>query len=153
MSSEKILVVYYSRTGTTAKVADAIKKNLNCDVEQVMDAADRKGIIGYIKSGRDAIYNKTTTIGQIKYNPASYDHIIIGTPVWASRMTPAIRTYIEQNKDNFKKVSFFCTQGGSGGDKVISSLQELCGKKPENTVILSKKDIISHKYLEKIASL
>ncbi|GAH94463.1 unnamed protein product, partial [marine sediment metagenome] len=37
--------------------------------------------------------------------------MILGTPIWNRRMTPAIRTYISDNKDKFRSVAFFCTYG------------------------------------------
>jgi flavodoxin len=42
----KTLVVYYSRTGTTRKVAEAIAGILRCDIEEVVDTKKRSGILG-----------------------------------------------------------------------------------------------------------
>ncbi|MDY6965570.1 MAG: hypothetical protein SVM80_06305 [Halobacteriota archaeon] len=36
-------LVYYSRTGTTKKVADAISDIINCDIEEIVDTKDRSG--------------------------------------------------------------------------------------------------------------
>ena len=39
----KILVAYYSRTGTTRKVAETIAGILKCDIEEVLDKKSRFG--------------------------------------------------------------------------------------------------------------
>ncbi len=55
---------------------------------------------------------KTTQISY-KKDPAKYDLVVIGTPVWGWNITPPVRTYLQENKDKFKKVAFFKTCGDS----------------------------------------
>jgi len=153
MDNEKILVVFYSRTGSTTQVAEALKEQYKCDAEEIVDMKNRKGLIGFLISGFEAKKGRTTEIRQTKYDPSCYDRVIIGTPVWASNITPAIRTYIEKNRRSFKKVSFFCTQGGSGGENAVETLKTLCGKKPDSTLIISTKEIKNKSYMTKIKSL
>ncbi|MBD3202852.1 hypothetical protein GF327_01035 [Candidatus Woesearchaeota archaeon] len=120
----KILVVYYSRTGKTEEVAKKISKRLKADIEKIIDKKSRKGILGYISGGKDAATRKLTKIGKIKNDPEKYDLVIIGTPVWARTMAPAIRTYLTKNKLK-KKVAFFCTCGSYGIEKTFRHMREL----------------------------
>ncbi len=87
----KTLVVYYSRTGTTKKAAEIAAKELNADMEEIVDEIKRKGILGYIKSGSHALRKKLTKIEKLEKDAKDYDLIIIGSPVWANNMPPAIR--------------------------------------------------------------
>jgi flavodoxin len=41
-----VLVVFYSRTGTTMKVAEAIREALGCEIDGVEDTKGRSGVIG-----------------------------------------------------------------------------------------------------------
>jgi len=50
----KILVIYYSRTGVTKKVAEILKGKLGADLEAIEDKINRRGVFGYIRSGREA---------------------------------------------------------------------------------------------------
>lgn len=126
----KILVVCYSRSGKTKKAAVEIANKLNADFEEIIDTKNRRGILGFILSGRDALKKKSTIIKDVKYNPSSYDIVIIGTPVWASTISTPILTYVEKFKDNFKNVSFFFTQAGNGKNKVFKDLISLSEKAP-----------------------
>ena len=146
----KYLIIYFSRTGTTKKVAESISNSLKCDSEEILDTQNREGALGYIKSGKDATLKKLTIIKNIKKNPKEYDMIIIGTPVWAWTMSTPIRTYISQNKDSFNKVAFFCTMGGSGSEKTFKDMEVLCGKKPLAVLDLKTKDVIKNEYVSKI---
>jgi hypothetical protein len=79
----KTLVVFYTRTGVTCKVAQLISKALNCDVEEIIDKKDRTGATGYILGGRDAMKKTLTELKSIKHKPNDCSMLIIGTPVWA----------------------------------------------------------------------
>ena len=144
----KTLVVYYSRTGTTKKVAQDISKILKCDKEEIQDIKSRKGVIGYLISGREAMTKKLAEIKETKKDPSKYDLVIIGTPVWAYNMSSPVRTYITKNK--FKKIAFFCTMGGSGDKPTFKKMEELCNKKPKATLTLKTKEVMDNKHIEKL---
>lgn len=147
---KKALVVYYSRTGTTRKVAQAISKEMQCDIEEIIDTKDRTGAIGYMLAGRDATKKKLTVISPIMKDPGLYDIVIIGTPIWAFTMSTPVRTYIEENKDKFKDVAFFCTQGGSGSERAFKHMEELCKKSPVGCLELKTLEVVKEMYSEKV---
>lgn len=143
---KKILVVYYSRSGTTKKIAQEIADFLSCDIEEIIDEKDRTGIKGFITGGKDAMKRELTEIKQIEKDPSNYDIVIIGTPVWAANITPAIRTYIAQNKDKFKQVAFFCTTGGTGIEKTFIEMEVACKKKPVATFSATSVEVKKNTY-------
>jgi menaquinone-dependent protoporphyrinogen IX oxidase len=160
----KILIVYYSRTGLTKKVATSISTALNAkgfstnkgstvDLDEIIDAKKRSGAIGYVKAGKDAMQNKLTKIAYVN-NPKEYDLVIIGGPVWAWTVTPAVRTYIDKNIDTLKtkKIAFFATQGSSGAEKKFEAMEQMLKIKPLVTLIVNGKDFKGNAYLKKIDS-
>ncbi|MBR9705860.1 hypothetical protein GOV14_02380 [Candidatus Pacearchaeota archaeon] len=148
----KILVVFYSRTGSTKKIGEEIAKGVAADTEEIVDLKKRSGIIGWFASGKDAMQRKTTNIN-IKKNPQDYDCVIIGTPIWASNMAPAVRSYLKSHKLDNKKVNFFCTARGSGIEKTFSEMKKLVPNSDigKNLVVLSR-EIKSGEYKEKVKS-
>jgi flavodoxin len=105
----KSLVVYYTRTGNAKFVAEIIAAQLGSDIEEVVDQKKRAGTLGWVSAGKDSTQEKETQIAPTKLSPLNYDLIVIGTPIWAWRPTPAIRTYIKQNDLQGKKVALFFT--------------------------------------------
>jgi menaquinone-dependent protoporphyrinogen IX oxidase len=79
----RTLVVYYSRSGTTRKIAEALSRALNANVEEIVESKSRAGFFGYLRSLVEAIQRNPSAIAQSKCDPSSYDRVIIGTPVWA----------------------------------------------------------------------
>lgn len=126
----KPLVVFYSRTGTTKKIGEALANLLRCDSEELIDTKKRAGLIGFLRSGRDATTNKLTVLKPLIHDPESYDLVALGTPVWSGMMSSPIRTYITVNKSKFTRVAFFCTQGGTENERLFSDMEALCGQKP-----------------------
>jgi flavodoxin len=137
----KTLVVYYSRSGNTKKAAEIIAQHLRADQEELIDLTNRNGFWGWLFAGRDAWRKRMTKIGPTKMNPSAYDLVILGTPMWAASITPAIRTYISQNQSKIKKVAFFITKGGVPGKNALNDLQTICGQKPVAIVELAEKEL------------
>jgi flavodoxin len=144
------LVVYYSRTGHTKKVGEELAKALPADVEEIIDTANRSGPIGWMMSGRDATGRKLATIQPVKKDPANYDIVVIGTPIWASNMSSPVRTYITDNKAKFKNVAFFCTEGSTGSEKTFAEMEEVIGKKPKATLTITTADLKSGSDADKV---
>jgi flavodoxin len=153
MPNQKVLIVYYSRSGKTTLVAKELREKFNADIEELVDTKNRQGILGYILAGKDSVQGRMAEIKPVKYDPSNYDLVIIGTPTWASSMSAAVRTYIEQNRTNLKKIALFATAAGEGMDKTIRTLEELCKIKPEFTLGFSGKDMKSKRYVDIIANL
>lgn len=110
--SPRVLVVYYSRTETTHRVALDIAQELGADIERITDRTDRAGFRGYMLSGKEASTKVLVDIDLPRKDPADYDLVVIGTPVWAFTMCSPIRTYLTRYGPRMAKAAFFCTAGG-----------------------------------------
>ena len=119
------LVVYYSRTGNAKFVAEKIAQELGADIEEVIDEKNRRGLIGFLTAGYDATRGKKTKIAETKKPPRKFDLVVVRTPVWNSRPTPAIRTYLSNNDLSGKRIAIFCTTQGGGGEKAIARTKML----------------------------
>jgi flavodoxin len=122
----KYLVAYYSWTGNTAKVAKAIAEKLGADIEEIRDAKPRKGMFAFIRSAFEASQQRQTVIAPRVKNPADYDVVVLGSPVWAQNMASPMRAYITREQANVRQAAFFCTLGGAGGKTALAKMAALC---------------------------
>ena len=144
----RVLVAYYSRTGNTRFVAKAIAQSLEADIEEIKDGKSRMGVFGFLRCGYEAIFKKLIDIEVSEKNPEEYDLIIVGSPVWAGRLSSPVRTYLHLHCHKFKNVAFFITYSiGSG--KVFSQMEELC-KPPVATLEVKDEEIESGEYMKKV---
>ena len=143
------LVTYYSRTGNTKKVAEKLALLLKCAIEEIHDTKNRKGFLGWLSAGKTATKKELTTLEKVNNDPASFDIVVIGTPMWNHTVSTPIRTYLSQYKDSFKKVAFFCTHQYTD-DSPFEEMASLVGKTPVATLILnSKKEVEGDEYIKK----
>lgn len=144
----KTLVVYYSRTGNTRKAGEEIARELACDAEEIVDTASRAGPLGWIKSGKQASARELTKLVPMKKDPAGYDRVVIGTPVWAGTMSTPVRTFIAENGGRLKGVAFFATLSSTGDAATFKEMEEACGKNPAATLAIQVKDLKSGAYAQ-----
>ena len=140
------IIVYYSRTGTTKELAEFLAKKLDCRAIELIDLTNRKGPLAYLLGGRDAMQRKLTQIEKVKEDVFKYDLVIIGTPVWGSNVTPAVRTFLTQNP--VKKVAFFATAGGTNLGLTFHEMEKLTAT-PKATLALTTTEVNSNKFREK----
>jgi flavodoxin len=140
-SGSKILLMYYSRTGTTRRIAEEIRGSLGCDVEEVVDKKSRSGLLGWLRAGRDGGVGNLTHIGPGERDVSDYDLVIPGTPIWNGNVSAPIRTYVVENRERMPEVAFFSTQDGEE-NKAFDEMEGLCGKAPIVVVqLVSKREI------------
>ena len=149
----KILIAYYSKTGNTERVAKDLATSLNADLEKLIDKKNRSGIWGWLSGGRDGMKKRLTEIAETTHNPADYDLIILGTPIWGWDMVPAVRTYLEKEKGNCKNMALFVTSGNTEVEKVVGSFESVINKKMIAMTGFSTPELKDEKnYQEKITA-
>jgi flavodoxin len=146
----RILVVYYSRSGTTARIGRELAQALGADIEMIRDTRGRAGFLGWMRSGYEATMKVRPAIQPVEKEPASYDLVVLGTPVWAGTMSSPMRTYIHQNRDEFKSVAFFCTQGDKTEQRTFDDMADLCGATPVATLSLQHDVVAKGDYQDQL---
>jgi flavodoxin len=124
----KSLVVYYSLEGNTRFVAAEIAAAAAADVlELKMLASAPQGFKKYFWGGRQVMSKEKPALAPLDKDPAAYEVIWIGTPVWAFSFTPALRTFFSQVSLQGKKIALFCCSGGGPGPTLSRMEKELAG--------------------------
>ena len=116
----KILVTYFSVSGTTKKVAENISNILNCDIVEIepVQKYTSEDLDWKNKQSRSSIEMQDKTsrpkIKEKNINIDEYDTIIIGFPIWWGVAPREVNTFIESINLSEKTLIPFCTSGGSG---------------------------------------
>lgn len=156
----KVLMVYFSRTGVTKKVAgktaEALRQaGVEVEVEEILEAKDRGGFFGYLGGIWDAIRKRTASIEPAKAELAGFDLVAIGTPVWASSAATPVRTFCREHGGKAGSLAFYCTMTSSGDKGAFKAMEELCGKAPAATLALKARHVKNddeEKFLAKVKS-
>lgn len=145
----KTLLVYYSRSGHTEQIAKEIARQCKADIDRIRDAdVDRSGLWGYLRSGWQALSRATPPIQRVGKNPADYELVVIGTPVWNWGLAAPVRSYARQHAGEFRQLAFFCTEGGSGDLRAFDELQRICGRMPRATLAVKEPDLAPSRHAQ-----
>ena len=119
----KTLVVYYSLTGKTRLVAQAIAEALNATLVEIKERRPRKlGLSVYLVGGLAAIMNWGSKINPIDVDLKQYERIFIGSPIWGSRPVPAINSFIYQTNFEGRSIIPFFTMGGNNAEGALANM-------------------------------
>ncbi len=127
----KILITYFSTSGTTAKVANNLADALKADIFEI------KPKIPYQRADLDwnnKNSRSTVEMNDINARPeiaapadiANYDTIFVGFPIWWYTAPRIINTFFESADFSGKKVYLFATSGGSGLGNTVATLKKNC---------------------------
>ena len=125
------MVAYFSASGVTRKVAEALAGAAGADLYEIrpqipysaadlnwMDKKSRSSVEMNDISSRPALADTAAGIEE-------YDVIFIGFPVWWYTAPAIIRTFLEAYDFSGKVIVPFATSGGSGLGDTAKTLQKL----------------------------
>lgn len=149
---KKYLVVYYSLTGNTKKVARLIAKRLDADIEVIRDNGRRETTPARFNAILEAIFKLPTVIEKCRHEVDQYDCIILGGPVWAQNISSPMRAFLKRESERFGRLALFCTEYGEGGEKMLGKTAILSNKTPIATLVLTEADVQSDLLEEKVGA-
>jgi flavodoxin len=121
--------VYHSETGNTKKVAEYVAKATGATLIPVRDCAGYNKVTMYLLGIARARAGDKAAIEPPMINVSTFDLVIIGSPVWAFRPTPAANGAIAALTGcEGKKGMVLATSGGSPRDTLDIMKQALAGR-------------------------
>ncbi|HEO63770.1 MAG TPA: hypothetical protein ENN78_00690 [Candidatus Omnitrophica bacterium] len=156
----KAVIVYYSFTGNTRRVAQALcgyltGQSIDCEL---FELKPRKEPLKFAHQVVQALLSLNADL--IKEKPSDlsgYDYVFLGTPVWAFAPAPALRSFISGISGFKGKPAYlFVTYGsGLGKEKCLNKIKRLVIKKGGNVAVkisISDKKVQDADYLGRIFS-
>ncbi len=140
----KASIIYHSYSGITRGIADKIQKACGGDLVEVKLKQDYSAITAYTLGCYRAMKEECDPIEPPAIDVSGSDLIVIGTPVWAFKATPAINSAIAAMREcDGKKAVIFATCGSSAKD-TLPFLKKLLGTKGITVVgefVLNRREI------------
>ena len=116
----KVLVAYFSATGTTKKVAEKLAKSTGENLFEIKPQVEytSENLNWNDKKSRSSVEMNDEfsrpEIENVVENIDDYDTVFVGFPVWWYIPPRIIQTFIEKHNLSGKKIITFVTSGGSG---------------------------------------
>ena len=133
-NAKKVLVVYYSATGTTERLAKIIAQETKADTfvirpKQSYTSADlnwnneNSRVVQEHEMGVDkvSVTLESTTVPNFE----SYDTVFIGYPIWWREASWVVDEFVKNNNFTGKSVVTFCTSISTGTGESRKRLEKL----------------------------
>ena len=124
----KVLVSYFSASGTTKKVAEKVATAVGGDLFEIepKERYTEEDLNWMNKQSRSSVEmneNIKPEIANKVSNLNEYDKVIIAFPVWWYKEPTIIDKFLDENDMSGKEIYVFVTSGGSSVDASYKSLQ------------------------------
>lgn len=123
---QKVLVLYYSQTGTTKVVAEAIQARLGADIEEIVPVnpydTDYSGTIA--RGHKEMTEGTYPELQPLNADISAYDVVFIGFPIWFGTYANPIETLLNTVDFSGRTVVPFCTFGSGGLDTSSKAVKE-----------------------------
>lgn len=135
----KKLVVYYSLTGNTRFIAEAVAKTIGAELLELVPKKplDGQSALKYFWGGKQVITKEKPALEPLEKNPQDYDFVVLGTPVWAFNFCAVFNTFFDQIELKGKKMALFCCHQGGPKNTLGNMAKHL-----KNNEILTTNDFL-----------
>lgn len=140
----KTSIIYHSFSGITRGVAEKIQKACGGDLIEVTLKKNYSSITAYSLGCYRAIREESDPIEPESIDVSASDLVVIGTPVWAFKATPAVNAAIAALKGcDGKKAVIFATCGSSAKDTlpILEKALEAKGVSVVGQFVITRKEI------------
>ena len=126
----RILVAYFSATGTTRPLAEYAAEHLHADLYEIVpEQPYTEADLAYYTGGRcdreqDDPSVRPAISGGVE-NMEQYDVVVIGHPIWHGQAPRIISTFLESYDFSGKTLTTFCTSHSSGLGSSAKNLYSL----------------------------
>ncbi len=143
----KKIFIYYSLSGNGDLVAEYLsKKDIDIRKVNTSETLSKNMVLRIITGGFKAMINYKDKLVGFDNDIASYNEIIIGSPIWNSRLSSPINSVLDKINLSNKKITFILY---SGSGKAIKA-HELINKKFKAKIIDLKEPLRNKEELKKL---
>lgn len=137
----KILVVFFSRSGHTRRVAKRIGKA----TQAALMALDESHQATHRPGRMRRLVSAISGFGDLGHahseNPADYDMVVFGVPVRGAHLSSPVHDFAIEHAGSIRHCAFYCVLGGSDPTPVFAELERLLGHAPLATLVLTDIEI------------
>ena len=130
--NSKSVVLYFSATGTTKKIAERIAKESNSDIIEIIPKEEyKKEDLDYnndCRANREQNDSKARPEIKNTIDISKYDNIYLGYPIWWGTNPKIILTLLDTYDFTNKTIIPFCTSGSTGISRSVNDLRNYNNK-------------------------
>ncbi len=136
----KVLVVFYSRTGTSRQLATTLAALKAWAAGEIVDARAGRG------DWRCVLDSLLTRRPRIRYQgppPEQFETVVLVAPIWMYRLAGPMRSFVAQYRQSLRTVAVVTSMGGRGAPNAVAEIARILGRSPVLTAAFTDRDVQS----------
>ncbi len=109
---------------------DELQAGLAADAEEIKEKGSRRGLLGWLKSGRQGASKADVEIQPLDADPKDYGLVVLASPVWAGNVSAPMRAFINSHRDSLPDTAVFLAHDSPDVTQAFADVDELLGKAP-----------------------
>ena len=139
----KILVIVYSWTGTSRKVAQLLCSQQGWPMAEIGDVRRRAGVAGNLRCLLDALFRRHPPIRYEGPPPADFDTVVLVSPIWAQRLAGPMRSFLSLRRAQLPAVAVVSVMGGRGAPNAVAEIERILGRAPVLDTAFTSREVDS----------
>lgn len=126
----KVLVVVYSYTGTSRKVADLLCSQQGWPMAEIVETRPRAGAVGSFRCLLDSVFGRHPSIRYEGPHTKKFDAVVLVSPIWGQRLAGPMRSFVGTQRNHLPDVAVISVMGGRGAPNAVAEISQLIGRAP-----------------------
>jgi len=126
----KVLVVAYSYTGTSRRVAQLLCRQQGWRLAEIAEVRPRSGASGTLRCLLDSLFRRGPAIRYDGPLPREFDAVVLVSPIWGLRLAGPMRSFVARRRDHLPDVALVSVMGGRSAANAVAEIGRLLGRAP-----------------------
>jgi hypothetical protein len=145
-----VLVVFYSYTGTSRRVAELLCSQQNWPMAEIAEIRPRSGVFGTLQCLLDSALRREPKIRYDGPVPKDFDAVVLVSPIWAQHLAGPMRSFLARRRDRLPDVAVISVMGGKGAPAAVTEITHLIGRAPILSTSLSMHEVDDGSYADRL---
>jgi len=124
----KVLVVVYSLTGTSRRLAALLCQQQDWEMAEIVEECPRSGLRGVVRSILDSALHRQPAIRYGGPVPRKFHAVVLVSPIWLRRLAGPMRSFVARRRDHLPPVAVISVMGGRAASRAAAEVSELIDK-------------------------
>ena len=127
---DTILVVCYSYTGTTRRLAQLLCSHHGWPLGEILDERPRAGAGGTWRCFLDSMLRRHPPVRYQGPDPEDFHTVVLMSPIWVYRLAGPMRSFITSRRNTLRRVAVISTMGSAGASNAVAEIAHVLGRPP-----------------------
>ena len=123
----QVLVVVYSYTGTSRRVAQRLAAERGWPIGEVIDAKPRSG---WWRCVLDSLLRRRPAIRYAGPDPGAFDAVVLVSPIWVEGLSAPMRSFVVAEAQRLREFAVVSVMGSKGAPNAVAEISRLIGRAP-----------------------